>query len=74
MAIRRLTPSGTRLIRTAHSSHPLFTVNRNPSPELDPSSEFESEKTKLVLRSCFLFLYTVKLRIPTARHPVGIQI
>jgi hypothetical protein len=52
--------------------HPLFNVKRNPSPEPGPSSEFESEKTKLVLRSCFLFLYHVKLRIPTARQAVGI--
>jgi hypothetical protein len=54
--------------------HPLFNVKFDSESRQDPSSEFESVKTKLVLWSCFWFLFNVELWIPTARQPVGIQI
>jgi hypothetical protein len=55
-------------------THPLFNVKFDSESRQDPSSEFESVKTKLVLWSCFWFLFNVELWIPTARQPVGIQI
>jgi hypothetical protein len=56
------------------STYPLSNVKRNSSEFRVPSSEFESEKTKLVLWSYFLFLSNVKFSIGVDQLAVGIQI
>jgi hypothetical protein len=60
--------------RDQSQTHPVSNVKWNSNRIRIPSSEFESEKTKLVLWSCFLFLSNVKFCIGVDQLAVGIQI